>query len=67
MAKRTAKADARKSSIRATVGHVFAQLKHRMMLTIRSVGIKRAKAATIVADIAYNMGRWRWWGRSVSA
>jgi len=43
MEKRTAKADARKSSIRATVGHVFAQLKHRMMLTIRSVGIKRAE------------------------
>jgi len=68
MAKRTAKANARKSKVRASVEHVFAQQKHRMKLTIRSVGLERAKATIIMANIAYNMSRWRWWeGRTASA
>ena len=61
MPKRTAKANARKSKVRASVEHVFAQQKHRMKLTIRSIGIKRAKATIMMANIAYNLGRWRWW------
>jgi hypothetical protein len=32
-----------------------------MKLTIRSIGIKRAEATVIMANIAYNMGRWRSW------
>lgn len=68
MAKRTAKANARKSAVRATVEHVFAQQKHRMKLTIRCIGIKRAEATIIMANIAYNLGRWRWWeGRTLPA
>ncbi|MDX6751141.1 hypothetical protein SH611_15095 [Geminicoccaceae bacterium 1502E] len=27
---------------------------------IRSIGIKRADATVIMADIAYNLGRWQW-------
>ncbi len=66
MPKRTAKA--RKSAVRAKVEHVFAQQKHRMKLTIRSIGIKRAEATIMMANIAYNLGRWRWWeGRTASA
>ena len=61
MPKRTAKANARKSGVRAKVEHVFAQQKHRMKLTIRSVGLARAEATIMMANIAYNMGRWRWW------
>jgi IS5 family transposase len=56
MPKRTTKANAKKSKVRARVEHVFAHQKERMGLFIRSIGIKRAKAA-----IAYNLGRWRWW------
>ena len=61
MPKRTAKANARKSKVRAKVEHVFAQQKHRMKLTIRSIGLKRAEATIMMANIAYNLGRWRWW------
>ncbi len=68
MSKRTARANAKKSKVRATVEHVFAQQKDRMKLTIRSIGLKRAEATIIMANIAYNMGRWRWWeGRTASA
>jgi IS5 family transposase len=61
MPKRTAKANARKSKVRAKIEHVFAQQKHRMKLTIRGIGIKRAEATIMMANIAYNLGRWRWW------
>lgn len=68
MPQRTAKANARKSKVRARVEHVFAQQKERMNLAIRSIGLKRAEATVIMANIAYNMGRWRWWeGRAASA
>ena len=61
MSKRTAKANAKKSKVRARVEHVFAQQKERMNLFIRSVGIARAEATITMANIAYNLGRWRWW------
>jgi transposase, IS5 family len=68
MPRRTAKANARKSAVRATVEHVFAQQKNRMKLFVRSIGIKRATATITMANIAYNLGRWRWWeGRTASA
>ena len=61
-------ANARKSAVRAGVEHVFAQQKDRMKLFIRSIGIKRAEATIVMANIAYNLGRWRWWqGRAASA
>lgn len=61
MPKRTAQANAKKSKVRARVEHVFAQQKHRMNLVVRSIGIKRAEATITMANIAYNLGRWRWW------
>ena len=61
MSKRTAKANARKSKVRARVEHVFAQQKERMNLFVRSVGIARAEATITMVNIAYNLGRWRWW------
>jgi IS5 family transposase len=68
MAKHTAKANARKSAVRAGVEHVFAQQKDRMKLFIRSIGIKRAEATIVMTNIAYNLGRWRWWeGRAAPA
>ncbi len=53
MAKRTAKA--RKSAVRTRIEHVFAQQKDRMMLTIRSVGLRRAEATIIKANVAYKL------------
>jgi IS5 family transposase len=61
MPRRTAQANAKKSKVRARVEHVFAQQKERMNLFIRSVGIARAEATVTMANIAYNLGRWRWW------
>ncbi len=64
----TARANARKSAVRATIEHVFAQQKDRMNLVVRSIGIERARATIVMANIAYNLGRWRWWeGRPVPA
>ena len=61
MPSRTGRANAKKSAVRATVEHVFAQQKQRMKLFVRSVGLKRAAATIGMANIAYNLCRWRWW------
>ena len=60
MSARTAKANGRKSKDRAKVEHVFAHQKVRMGLTIRTVGLARAKAAVTMANMAYKMDRLRW-------
>ncbi len=52
MSRRTAKANGRKSSIRAKVEHVFAHQKDRMGLRIRTIGMARAKAAVTLANMA---------------
>jgi hypothetical protein len=68
MPKRTAKANVKKSKVRACIEHVFAHQKERMRLFIRNVGLKRAEATVTMANIAYNLGRWRWWeARAASA
>lgn len=68
MSDRTARANARKSAIRAKVEHPFAMLKGPMKLFIRTIGIKRAEAAITLAVMAYNMKRWAWLnGRTASA
>ena len=61
MPQRTAKANAKKSMVRTKVEQVYAQQKDRLKLTIRSIGLKRAEATIVMANIAYNLGRWRWW------
>ena len=52
-----ARANAAKSSIRAHVEHVFAHQKNRFGLFIRTIGIARAEAKLILANIAYNFDR----------
>ena len=52
MGRRTARANGRKSSIRAKVEHVFAHRKDRMGLRIRTIGMARAKAAVTLANMA---------------
>jgi hypothetical protein len=53
-------ANAKKSKIRARVEHVFAEQKDRMGLFIRTIGIARAEATILLANMAYNMKRWCW-------
>ena len=60
MPKRTRSANAAKSAVRSKVEHVFAQQKVRMRLVIRTIGLKRARAAITLANMANNMTRWRW-------
>jgi len=66
MPRHIARGNATRSKIRARVEHVFAEQKSRMGLTIKSVGLARAKATITMANMAYNMKRWCWLdGRSV--
>ena len=52
-----ARANAKKSSIRARIEHVFAHQKNRFGLFIRTIGITRAEAKLTLANLAYNMDR----------
>ena len=60
MPARTRKANAAKSAVRCRVEHVFATQKGPMGMVVRTIGIARAKATLTLANIAYNMKRWRW-------
>ena len=60
MPKRTARANAAKSAVRAFVEHPFAHQKGPMGLVIRTVGLARATAAVTFTNMAYNMKRWCW-------
>ncbi len=57
MPKATARANARKSLIRARVEHVFAHQKNRFGLFIRTIGLARADAKLTLANLAYNFDR----------
>jgi transposase, IS5 family len=60
MPRRTARANGRKSKVRAAVEHVFARQKGPMGLFIRTIGIARARTKIGLANIAYNMKRVLW-------
>ncbi|MEP0581521.1 MULTISPECIES: transposase [Alphaproteobacteria] len=57
MPEATARADAKKSSVRARVEHVFAHQKNRYGLFIRTTGITRAVAKLTLTNLAYNFDR----------
>ena len=57
MPRHTARANAKKSSIRATVEHVLAHQKSRFGLFIRTIGLAPAKTKLTLANIAYNFVR----------
>ena len=71
MPKATARANARKSSIRARIEHVFAHHKNRFGLFIGTIGIARAETKLLAASLAYNFDRLifheRRWSRDGSA
>ena len=57
MPEATARANAMKSSIRAGVEHVFAHQKTRYGLFIRTIGLARAEAKLMLANLVYNFDR----------
>lgn len=57
MSKATSRANAKKSSIRARVEHVFAHQKNRYGLFIRTIGLARAETKRLLANMAYNFDR----------
>ena len=68
MSERTARANGRRSKIRAFVEHVFAQQKARMGLFVRTIGIARARTKIGMVNLAYNLTRYVWHeGRTASA
>jgi transposase, IS5 family len=67
MPARTARANAKKSAVRAHVEHVFAEQKARMGLFVRTIGLARATAKIGLANLVYNMRRLLWLERQTSA
>jgi len=57
MPEATSRSNAKKSSIRARIEHVFAHQKHRFGLFIRTIGIARAEGKLTLANLAYNFDR----------
>lgn len=60
MSEATARANGRRSKIRAVVEHVFAQQKSRMGLFVRTIGLARARTKIGMANLAYNLTRYVW-------
>jgi transposase, IS5 family len=60
MPKRTARANAAKSEIRARIEHVFARQKGPMALVVRTIGLARARVKIGLANLVYNMKRFVW-------
>ena len=57
---RTARANARKSAVRAHIEHVFAEQKARMGLFVGTIGLARATTKIGLANLVYNMRRLLW-------
>ena len=55
-----ARANGRRSKVRAAVEHVFARQKGPMGLVVRTIGIARATVKIGLANLAYNMHRAVW-------
>jgi IS5 family transposase len=63
-----ARANAKKSAVRAHIEHVFADQKSRMGLFVRTIGIARATTKIGLANLVHNMRRLIWLERqTVSA
>ncbi len=60
MPTRTARANTRKSRVRAHVEHIFAEQKARMGLFVRTIGLARATTKIGLANLVYNMRRLLW-------
>ncbi|WP_208636460.1 hypothetical protein [Mesorhizobium helmanticense] len=68
MSEAMARANGRRSKIRAFVEHVFAQQKARMACSCGPSSVGRARTKIGMANLAYNLTRYVWHqGRSVPA
>src|SRR4051812_35491371 len=56
----TARANGRKSKVRAAVEHVFAHQKGPMGLDVRTIGLARARVKIGLANLTFNMKRMVW-------
>lgn len=63
MPPRTARANARKSAVRAHIEPVLAEQKARMGLSVRTIGLARATTKIGLANLVYNMRRLLWLDR----
>lgn len=63
---RTARANTRKSKVRAHVEHIFAEQKARMGLVVRTIGLARARTKIGLANLVYNMRRLLWLERQAA-
>ena len=63
-----ARANGRKSKVRAAVEHVFAHEKGPMGLVVRTIGLVRARIKIGLANLVFNMKRMIWLtGRAATA
>jgi transposase, IS5 family len=62
----TAKANARKSKVRAYIEHVFAEEKAGMGLFVRTIGLARATTKIGLANLVHNMRRLLWLERQAA-
>jgi IS5 family transposase len=63
----TARANGRKSKVRAAVEHVFAHQKGPMGLVVRTIGLARARVKIGLANLVFNMKRMVWLTRPLAA
>jgi transposase, IS5 family len=66
MPARTARANAKKSAVRAHVEHVFAEQKARMGLFVRTIGLFRATTKIGLANLVHDMRRLLWLERQAT-
>jgi IS5 family transposase len=57
MPRRTARANARKSTVRPVVEHIYAQQKGPTGLFVRTIGIARARTKIGIVNLLYDMQR----------
>ena len=62
-----ARANGRRSAIRAPIEHIFAYQKDKMGLFIRTIGLARARTKIGLANLVYNMRRLIWLKTTASA
>ena len=63
MPRHHARANGKKSAVRARVEHCFGHQKSVMGLVVCTIGRTRAEAGITLANMAYNMKRWCWLDR----
>ena len=62
-----ARANGRRSKVRAAVEHVFAHQKGPMGLVVRTIGLARARVKISLANLVFNMKRMIWLTRPLAA